>query len=121
MLIGELARRVELSVDTIRFYEKQGLLDEAHYERTANRYRHYSDAAVQRLTLIRLGQAAGFTLSEMRHTIHAWESNEISPQEKEDYMCRKIEQIDSRIEELKTVKAYLQQKIKAMRAELVTT
>src|SRR5438105_6768617 len=102
MLIGTLARQVELSVDTIRFYEKQGLLDDAHYERTANGYRHYSEAAVQRLTLIRMGQAAGFTLSEMRGTIHAWESDELTPQEKAAHLCRKIEQINCKIEELNT-------------------
>ncbi len=117
MLIGELARRVELSVDTIRFYEKQGLLDETHYERSSNRYRHYTETAVQRLSLIRMGQSAGFTLSEMRGVIRAWESNALSPQEKEAHLCHKIEQINRKIEELNAVKAYLQQKIESMRAE----
>src|SRR5258706_12570479 len=120
MLINELAKRVELSIDTIRFYEKQGLLDEAHYERAANGYRHYGEAAVQRLTLIRMGQAAGFTLNEMRGTIHAWESDELSPQEKKAYMCRKTAEIDSKIEDLVKVKRYLRQKIEAMRGEVMS-
>ena len=41
MLIHELAERTELTIDTIRFYEKQGLLDETHFLRTSNGYRHW--------------------------------------------------------------------------------
>jgi MerR family transcriptional regulator, copper efflux regulator len=121
MLINELARRVELSIDTIRFYEKQGLLDASHYQRAANGYRHYGEAAVQRLTLIRMGQAAGFTLSEMHGTIQAWESDALTPPEKEAYMCRKIEEINGKIEDLIRVKDYLRQKIEAMRGEVVSS
>ena len=119
MLISELARCAELSVDTIRFYEKQGLLDEAHYERTANGYRHYSEAAVQRLLLIKMGQAAGFTLNEMRGSIRAWESNELTREQKEAHLYRKIEQIETKIQELNAIKGYLQDKIDAMLAEPV--
>lgn len=86
MLIHELAERTELTIDTIRFYEKQGLLDETHFLRTSNGYRHYSEAAFQRLLLIRLGQEAGFTLSEMRQEIYAWETNELTREEKEFYL-----------------------------------
>ncbi len=71
MLISELAREVGIPIDTIRFYEKQGLLDEAHYQRAMNGYRHYGESAVQRLKLIKMGQSAGFTLNEMRSTLHA--------------------------------------------------
>jgi MerR family copper efflux transcriptional regulator len=118
MLIKEIADCVGVSVDTIRFYEKQGLLDDSHFERTSNGYRHYSQVALQRLQLIKMGQAAGFTLSEMRQAIHAWETDELSPQEKEYYMCRKLEEIDQKMEAMNKIKLYLRTKIEQLHQEV---
>lgn len=114
MLIKELAERSGVSVDTIRFYEKQGLLDKTHFERSPNGYRHYSEVGLQRLQLIKLGQATGFTLSEIRQTIHAWETDELTPAEKEFYMCRKLEEIDQKMKALNEIKEYLLNKIEQM-------
>ncbi len=111
MLISELAQRTGLSIDTIRFYEKQGLLDETHYERSENRYRHYSEAGLQRLNLIKMGQLTGFTLNEMRHAIRAWETDELSPTEKEHYLCLKLEQIEQKIQALNAMKALVTEKL----------
>ena len=119
MLIKELANRTGFSIDTIRFYEKQGLLDDTHFERSANGYRHYSEASLQRLNLIKMGQAAGFTLNEMRQAIHAWETDELTPQEKEFYLCRKLEEIDQKMNALNNIKAYLQAKIESMHKQVV--
>jgi MerR family Zn(II)-responsive transcriptional regulator of zntA len=114
MLIKELSKRTGISTDTIRFYEKQGLLDETHFERSSNGYRHYSEDGVQRLNLIKMGQLAGFTLSEMCEAIRAWETDELSPAEKEFYMCRKLEEIDQKMIAMNKIKAYLQSKIDGM-------
>lgn len=114
MLIKELADHCGLSVDTIRFYEKQGLLDETHFVRTPNGYRHYNDAGVQRLNLIKMGQMAGFTLSEMRQAIHAWETDELAPHEKEEYLLRKLDEIEQKVQALNTVQRYLRNKIAQM-------
>lgn len=111
MLIHELAARVELSVDTIRFYEKQGLLDGAHFSRQANNYRVYTEAAVARLQLVRQGQAAGITLREMRAMIHDWEANAFTQEQKETFFRGKIEEIDRRIASLLQCRAYLESKL----------
>lgn len=63
MLIGELADTVGLPSQTIRFYERRGLLPQPH--RQANGYRAYDDAAVTRVRFIRNAQAAGLTLVEI--------------------------------------------------------
>ena len=118
MLIKELASHTGVSTDTIRFYEKQGLLDETHFQRTSNGYRHYTDASVQRLNLIKMGQAAGFTLNEMRQAIGAWETDELTPEEKIAYMCRKLEEIDQKMAAINDIKAYLQDKIDAMHQQI---
>ncbi|MEO0376447.1 MAG: MerR family transcriptional regulator, partial [Cyanobacteria bacterium P01_A01_bin.17] len=64
MKIGELAKRTDLSIDTIRFYEKKGLLDPKHVQRRANNYRNYTEEAVGRLKLVREAKRLGFSLSE---------------------------------------------------------
>ncbi|WP_231575312.1 MerR family DNA-binding transcriptional regulator [Paenibacillus sp. FSL P4-0081] len=46
MKIQELADKMGLTIHTIRFYEKEGLLDERHVRRESNNYRNYSEEAV---------------------------------------------------------------------------
>lgn len=53
MKIKELAEKMGLTVYTIRFYEKEGLLDSRHVQREENNYRNYSEAAMERLNLIK--------------------------------------------------------------------
>jgi MerR family mercuric resistance operon transcriptional regulator len=63
MLIGELADAVGLPAQTIRFYERRGLLPQPR--RQANGYRAYDDAAIARIQFIRNAQAADLTLVEI--------------------------------------------------------
>ncbi len=63
MLIGALADAVGLSSQTIRFYERKGLLPKPH--RGANGYRIYDETTLSRLTFILTAQAAGLTLAEI--------------------------------------------------------
>lgn len=62
MHIGELAAATGLTRDTLRFYEKRGLL---RARRLANGYRDYPADAVQWLCYLRSAQALGFTLKEI--------------------------------------------------------
>jgi MerR family transcriptional regulator, copper efflux regulator len=57
--VGSLAKRAGVSIDTIRYYERRGLL--AKPARTLAGYRTYSGSTVQRLRFIRNAQALGFT------------------------------------------------------------
>ena len=63
MNIGELSKRTGLSTSRIRFYEQQGLLQEA--ERAPNGYRTYRAEMVQVLKLIAVAQSVGFSLDEI--------------------------------------------------------
>lgn len=114
MRISELAELVGLSCDTIRFYEKRGLLNGQHFVRQANGYRDYSEVAVNRLQLIKQGQAAGLTLTEIGQSIDAWESNQLTQGEKVEFFLRKLEEIDTRIAQLEAIKAYLHEKLDMM-------
>ncbi|QIK66411.1 heavy metal-responsive transcriptional regulator [Nocardioides sp. HDW12B] len=63
MLIGELANAVGLPSQTIRFYERKGLLPAP--ERGANGYRTYDESTLARLRFVQTAQAAGLTLAEI--------------------------------------------------------
>ncbi|MCJ0824797.1 heavy metal-responsive transcriptional regulator [Luteimonas sp. 50] len=64
MKIGELAQRAGVSIDTVRYYERQGLLPEP--ARQASGYRSYVSGDVGRLQFVRRAKALGFTLEEIR-------------------------------------------------------
>ena len=64
MKIGELARLAQCSVETVRYYEKAGLLPPA--ARSDSNYRHYGDAHVARLRFIRNCRALDMTHEEVR-------------------------------------------------------
>src|SRR4051794_30299507 len=115
MRIGELAKQVCLPIDTIRFYEKRGLLFEGrHFVRQSNRYRDYTAQAIESLELIKRGQAAGLTLAELAASLQAWEANTLTAKQKRDFFQNKIKEIDARIKELEGMKRYLRKKMRRM-------
>ena len=65
--IGELARQTGTKVETIRFYEKSGLLPQP--KRTAANYRAYGDDHLARLSFIRRARDLGFTLDQVRELL----------------------------------------------------
>lgn len=65
--IGVLAKRAGVSIDTVRYYEKSGLLSPA--ARLASGYRRYSELQLARLRFIRRAQELGFTLKDVRELL----------------------------------------------------
>jgi Cd(II)/Pb(II)-responsive transcriptional regulator len=72
MKIGELARLANCTTDTIRFYEKEGLLPEA--DRTDANYRSYNESHIDRLRFIRNCRALDMTHDEVRALLAASDS-----------------------------------------------
>ena len=62
--IGELAKRTDLSIDAIRFYERRKLLPPA--SRSAGRFRLYTPESIERLRFVRRMQGLGFSLQEIK-------------------------------------------------------
>lgn len=62
--IGEVARRVGIGVETVRFYEREGLV--ASPPRSASGYRIFPEEAVDRLRFVRRAKELGFTLDQIR-------------------------------------------------------
>ena len=67
MRIGELAARAEVNIQTLRFYEREGLLRPP--ARTVSGYRSYTEGDLERVRFIRLCQGLGFTLREIQHLL----------------------------------------------------
>lgn len=106
MRIGELSRRAGISRDTIRFYEKAGLLS----PRIArNGYRIFDASHLDLLRSIRIAQVLGFTLAEIKRSLGRWET--LTPALRARSLEDKLEVIDLRIRELKEMRAHLVEKI----------
>jgi len=67
LTIGKVACSAGLAIDTVRYYEREGLLEKP--ARTASGYRHYTPEAVARLRFIRQAKELGFTLAEIRELL----------------------------------------------------
>jgi MerR family copper efflux transcriptional regulator len=67
MKIGELAKRAGVGIDTLRYYEREGLLPAPR--RLASGYREYGADVVQRLRFVRRAKGLGFTLPEIRELL----------------------------------------------------
>ncbi len=67
LLIGEVARRAGIGVETVRFYERRGLVEEP--PRSVSGYREYPLAVVSRIRFIRRAKQLGFTLKEIKELL----------------------------------------------------
>jgi MerR family transcriptional regulator, copper efflux regulator len=109
MFIKELEKKTGLTRHTIRFYEKQGFLEERSFRRKENNYRDYSEETVGYLMMLKAGQAAGFTLAEIKELIDADEANELPLQRKVEVIRQKMKDIDRKKAELDQMQTYLAQ------------
>lgn len=73
MRIGELAKRTGLSRDTIRFYERHGLIRSEPGPDPTNSYRDYPEDLIERLDMIGQAQDAGFTIADLSLLISVFE------------------------------------------------
>ena len=111
MYIKELENRTGLTRHTIRFYEKQGFLQERFFRRKANNYREYSEETVGYLKMLKAGQAAGFTLAEIKELINADEANDLPFRRKVEVLRQKMQEIDRKKAALDQMQTYLAQMV----------
>lgn len=108
MQIGEIANATGLSRDTLRFYEKRGLL---RARRGANGYRDYPPEAVDWLRYIRLAQTLGFSLAEIEADLPLLAEQESSAPQLRAALERKLQDIDQRIEGLHALRGELARRL----------
>ncbi|MBP8180003.1 MAG: heavy metal-responsive transcriptional regulator [Acidimicrobiia bacterium] len=98
MKIGELARSCDVPTQTIRFYEKRGLLPEP--TRLPNGYRIYDHNSAERIQFIRRSQTAGLTLAEIAGVLKVRAEGQAPCGHVSDLLTTKLGDVQERIEEL---------------------
>ncbi len=111
MRIAEFSKVTGLSRDTIRYYEKRGLLKPAI---GANEYREFDEVSVERAHGIKTAQALGFSLREIGEILESWDAADLTNEAKRRYVTEKIGQIEAQIARLESMKGYLVRKVEWM-------
>src|SRR5690606_12466679 len=93
LTIGELAGAVGVNVQTVRYYERRGLLPKP--KRRASGYREYTEIDVARLEFIRRAQALGFTLSEIEQLLALRVDPRTTPEDVHHAVEEKIEAVEA--------------------------
>lgn len=105
MKIGELAAKAACDVQTVRFYEREGLLEEP--ARTASGYRSYDDRDLTRLNFIRHCRSLDIPLPEVRQLLQFAAAPDQSCGQVNDLLDRHIGLVKSRVQALKTLEKQL--------------
>jgi MerR family copper efflux transcriptional regulator len=105
MRIGKASREAGVNVQTLRYYERRGLLPKT--SRLASGYREYDPATVALVRFIRNAQELGFTLNEISELIALRTNRSRSDEDVRQLATKKIEAMDRRIRQLTQMKTEL--------------
>lgn len=100
--IGDVARQAELSIDAVRFYEREGLL--GRVRRSTAGQRQYDEEAVRRLAFVRRATALGFSLAEVKRLLMLRVSSRMSCERVRERALSKIDDIERRIASLREMR-----------------
>ena len=117
--VGEVASRAALSVDTIRYYERKGLLPRAH--RDASGHRRFPPEVIGRLRVIRRATAVGFTLDELISIFRRRAAGQQPCGHALQVAKRKLVELDERIAELDRLRVSLADVITSWEEKLDAT
>lgn len=103
--VGQLAKDAGINVETIRYYEKQGLLPKPR--RRDSHYRVYDDEDLQRLLFIKRAKELGFTLKEIRELFRLRIDYDAKCGDIKHLTEQKLKDVDNRIRDLKKIRTVL--------------
>ena len=113
---GALAAKAGVSADTLRHYERRGLLAAA--KRLPNGYRIYSPEALDRVLLIQRALSFGFTLDELARLLRARDRGQPPCREVRALAARRLEEVEQQMESLASFRATLQATLRDWDARL---
>jgi DNA-binding transcriptional MerR regulator len=116
---GELARRAGVSADTIRYYERKGVI--APPPRGANGYRRYPEETLARVQLIRRAMGLGLTLDDLAGVLRVRDRGGIPCGRVRTLAANKLEEVEARLRELVTLRNDLRAALQAWDAQLAKT
>jgi DNA-binding transcriptional MerR regulator len=109
MAIGTLSKRTGVHIETIRYYERAGVLPKA--ERAANGRRVYGDADAERLAFIRHARDLGFELNSVRALLRLQTQPEMSCVEACELASAQLSAVERRLEHLAALRDQLQRMV----------
>ena len=112
MTIGELAKKTTVNAQTIRYYEREGLLPDAHRWPDSG-YRDFDEEALLRLRFIRSAKDLGFTLREIKELLDLRILPGESCKEMKSLLKAKLEEVDQRIKDMRRLRRVLQKLVAA--------
>lgn len=101
--IGQVAAACDVNVETVRFYQRRGLLPEP--PKQLRGFRYYDDVTISRVRFIKRAQALGFSLEEIRGLLRLEQSN--ACRETHDAAMLKLQLVEQRIADLERLRATL--------------
>jgi len=109
MTIGRLAKAAGVNVETVRYYQRRGLLREPH--KPPGGHRRYSPAVVGQINFIRRAQQLGFSLEEVKSLLELAEASDC--RDARAIAEQKVESLGARIAQLDTMRQELKRLVEA--------
>ena len=117
MRIGELARATSTKAETIRYYEREGILPAA--DRTDSYYRDYSDEHLATLTFIRRARELGFSMAQVRELLALSERDDKPCGDVDQLVQRHLAETERKIADLTMLRDELGQMLRACEADRI--
>jgi MerR family mercuric resistance operon transcriptional regulator len=102
---GQLAQRAQINLETVRFYEQEGLLSPP--SRTASGYRQFEESAVDRLAFVKRAKTLGFSLEEIRELLVIHDKHADACVEVRDLLQNKLAIVRDKKADLEKLEAQL--------------
>jgi DNA-binding transcriptional MerR regulator len=109
MKIGLIAEKTGVSRDTIRLYDKLGLLGNVSRPFEYNNYKDYGPENVYRINMVKEMKKIGLTLKECKGVIDSLVSDDMDANKRVDFVKSKIAEVGMKIKALKKIKGFLQE------------
>lgn len=104
--ISQVAKECNVNIETIRYYEKRGLIPEP--PRSESGYREFPVKVIERIKFIKRAQELDFTLTEIQKLIRISENDEsFSSQEVQQFALQKLDEVDTKLRDLEKVRFVL--------------
>jgi MerR family mercuric resistance operon transcriptional regulator len=106
LTIGKVAKSAGLGIETVRFYEREGLIKPL--SRTESNYRIYADDGIVRLRFIKRAKTLGFSLREIKELLFLRADSDATKEAVKEQIEEKIDDIKQRIKDLKKIQKTLE-------------
>lgn len=114
--VGELAEAVGVSADTVRYYERAGLLPQP--QRTASGYRAYDESAADRMLFIRGAQRLGLRLDDIRDLLAVRDAGVCPCEPAEQHLRRRLAELDAEMARLAALRTEMVRMVDALPSAL---